>query len=308
VNQADLPAGVLAALLTTLLYSVSAIAGNRFSRIVGGVEANFLRIVFAAILLGIYAHTLGTGFAGSGLNYFLVSGMIGFGIGDFALYQAFPRIGSRLCMILVHCLAAPAAAALEWVWLGTSLTWAQIACSLIVLAGVAIALAPSEHLHIPRGVLLAGIGFGLVAAAGQAVGSVISRKAYMVLAAAGEHTDGITAAYQRIWGGIFFAGASYAAYCWRRAGQGLPGFRERMRPAWGWLALNGTIGPALGVSFFQIALSKAPTGIVLPIVALTPLAIIPFAVKFENEKPTRRSIIGGVIAVAGVVGLRFSLN
>ena len=46
----------------------------------------------------------------------------------------------------------------------------------------------------------------------------------------------------------------------------------------------------------------------LPIIALTPLAVIPLAQRFENEKPTARSIIGGVIAVAGVVGLRFSLK
>lgn len=41
----------------------------------------------------------------------------------------------------------------------------------------------------------------------------------------------------------------------------------------------------------------------LPIVALTPLVVIPFAQKFEGEKPTRRSLIGGVVAVAGTIAL-----
>ena len=44
-----------------------------------------------------------------------------------------------------------------------------------------------------------------------------------------------------------------------------------------------------------------PAGIVLSVVALSPLVIIPFAMKFEGERPTIRSIIGSLIAVAGVV-------
>ena len=81
-----------------------------------------------------------------------------------------------------------------------------------------------------------------------------------------------------------------------------------MRPAWKWLIANATIGPAIGVGFMQFALAKAPTGIVLPIIPLAPLTIIPFSKRFEGEQPTARSIIGGAIAVAGVVGLRFSLE
>ena len=55
----DLQTGVLAALLTTALFSFSAIAGSRLSRLVGGVEANFLRIVAATALLGLYATGMG---------------------------------------------------------------------------------------------------------------------------------------------------------------------------------------------------------------------------------------------------------
>jgi drug/metabolite transporter (DMT)-like permease len=237
-----------------------------------------------------------------------LSGLIGFGVGDLALYQAFPRIGSRLSMIMVHCLAAPIAAAAEWLWLGTELTIFQVCSSLIVLCGVGLALAPRENLHIPRKILLTGLMFGAVASLGQAFGSVTSRKAYSVARAFHENIDGISAAYQRIWGGVFLAGASYALHLWRGGHRQHGTFAERLRKGWKWLIFNATVGPALGVSFFQLALSKAPTGIVLPIIALTPLTIIPLAHKFENERPTVRSLIGAVIAVAGVVGLRLSLK
>ena len=287
---------------------MSAVAGSRLTKIVGGLEANFLRIVLATALLGLYAHTIGGGFSGRALPYFLLSGLIGFGIGDLALYQAFPRIGSRLSMILVHCLAAPIGATAEWYWLGTELSARQISCSVLILAGVATALAPREHLHIPRKVLAFGIICGVIAACGQGFGTVVSRKAYSVASSVGESIDGLTAAYQRIWGGVLFAAIPYVIHLWRRREDEGPAFTERMRPAWKWLAANATIGPAIGVGFMQYALAHAPTGIVLPIIALAPLTIIPFSKRFEGEQPTARSLIGGAIAVAGVIGLRFSLK
>jgi drug/metabolite transporter (DMT)-like permease len=42
---------------------------------------------------------------------------------------------------------------------------------------------------------------------------------------------------------------------------------------------------------------------VLAIIATTPLVVIPLARVFEGEKITARSLAGGAIGVAGVVGL-----
>jgi drug/metabolite transporter (DMT)-like permease len=42
---------------------------------------------------------------------------------------------------------------------------------------------------------------------------------------------------------------------------------------------------------------------VLPIVATLPLAVIPFAYRFEGDRPGWQSVVGGAIAVAGVVAL-----
>jgi drug/metabolite transporter (DMT)-like permease len=290
------------ALITTLLFSISAVAGSRLSRLLGGIQANFSRIILATLLLGAYAHIFGTGLTGKGLALFMFSGLIGFGIGDLSLYQAFPLIGSRLCMIMVHCLAAPVAATVEWLWMGTILTPFQILCGIVILVGVATALAPSEHLHLPRAVLARGTAFGLVAALCQAGGALMSRKAYAVAALAGEHPDGITAAYQRICGGLRIAIAAFVIFRLRNRSTPFD-----LRRAWKWLALNGTAGPALGVSCFQWALSTTPTGIVLPIIALTPVVIIPFSIQVEGEKPSPRSLLGGIIAVIGVAGLHISL-
>ena len=291
---------MLPAFITTLLFSVSAVAANRTSRLLGGVEANFWRILLATLFLAALSTFWGVGLSGPSLRIFFLSGLIGFGVGDLALYQALPRIGSRLSIMLVHCLAAPLAAFVEWAWLGTRITIPEALCGLVTLSGVGMALAPKEHLHLARGALVFGVIMGVIAAVGQGMGAVLSRKAYDVAHTASFHVDGISAAYQRILGGLLIAVLSMMVLKLRRREASA---RHDWKKAAPWVALNVITGPSLGVACFQWALDVAPTGIVLPIVALTPLTIIPMAWKIEGERPSVRSIIGGVVAVGGVIGL-----
>jgi drug/metabolite transporter (DMT)-like permease len=72
---------------------------------------------------------------------------------------------------------------------------------------------------------------------------------------------------------------------------------------WLWVTCNALAGPTLGVSCMQLALRNNATGVVLAIVAMTPLAVIPLARIFEGERPTLYSLLGSVVAVAGAVGL-----
>ena len=301
---------MLAAFLTTILFSISAVCGNRTAKWLGGTRANFARLCVAAVLLALYAHTLGGGIAGSAFGIFFLSGCIGFGIGDMALFQALPRLGSRLSVLLTLCLSAPLAALIEWWWLRTQLSPAEILCALVILAGVAVALAPGGHVHIARKDLWWGISFGLLAAFCQALGAVLSRKGFAMAQAAGENIDGITAAYQRILGGVLLGAAVFAVVKFNsrsplpvEAGNG--GYRpvSPWRRAWLLVLINGLAGPALGVSCYQWALKATPTGVVLPIVAITPIVIIPFAFWLEGERPGSRSLLGGAIAVAGAAAL-----
>lgn len=287
-----------AAFLTTILFSISAVCGRRTAQIMGGNEANFWRLLFAAVLLALYAHLFGGGVGGGGFRIFVISGAIGFGIGDAALFQTLPRLGSRLSVMMVLCLSSPIGGLMEWMWLGTKLSMAEIVCGLVILCGVAVALAPSGHIDTPRRQFMLGIVFGFVAAICQALGAVLSRKAF----AMGANVDGITAAYQRILGGVAVTAMFFAYVKLRHTGTNNP---EKLK-AWPWVLANGLSGPTLGVSCYQWALKTTPTGVVLPIVALTPIVIIPFARYTEGERPTIRSILGSVIAVAGAAALALS--
>jgi drug/metabolite transporter (DMT)-like permease len=294
---------MLPAFFTTILFSISAVSANRTTRLLGGVTANFWRITLASAFLGIWAHTMGFGLTGSALPFFVISGFVGFGVGDLALYQALPRIGSRLSILLVHCVAAPCAALAEWLWLGTTLTSVQVLASFTILVGVGLALAPDKQLRISRRILVTGILFGIIAALGQGFGAVLSRKAYQVASQAGEHIDGLTAAYQRIVAGWLVAALAYAMARTSRASPELVlGSGDwKGTKAWPWVILNALAGPTLGVGCFQWALATEPTGVVLPIVAITPIVIIPFARVMEGERPARRSLAGGLVAVSGAV-------
>src|SRR4051812_11463433 len=287
---------MLAALLTTVLFSISAVSANRTSRVLGGTEANFWRILLATFFLAILANTFGTGFWGPAQGTFFISGIVGFGIGDLALYQALPRLGSRLSIMLVHCLAAPFAAVVEWFWLKTQIEWDEALCAAIILAGVAIALAPSEHVHLPRRTLVIGVAMGILAALGQALGAVISRKGYEIATLAGFKMDGVTAAYQRIWGGVV---VSMLSMIWLKARWRGPAKKRDWKKLTPWLLTNAAAGPAIGVACYQWALATTKTAVVMPIVALTPLMIIPFSWRIEGERPSARSLLGGVVAVGG---------
>jgi len=293
---------MLPALLTTLLWSVSVVCATRSTRYLGSAVANLTRLCLATVLLGLWAHGFGKGLGGAGLRFFLWSGFVGFGLGDLALYEALPRIGSRLTLLLMQCLAAPIGALLEWFWLGTTLSVAQCVAGLAILLGVAVALAPGDHFHLDRKHLFSGTIFGVLAAIGLGGGAVLSRKAFQVAAQAGQSMDGGTAAYQRILGGIGVA-VIYFALLRRRDRQAATAPRMEWHKAWPWVVVNTLGGPVLGVGCYQWALSTTPSGIVLPIVATLPLTVIPFAWRFEGDRPGARSVIGGIIAVAGVIAL-----
>ena len=294
-----------AAILATLLFSLSAVSGKRLSHHISGVEANFWRFLLAAFLLGAYAHSFGLGLGGGALGMFFISGIIGFGVGDYGLFRAYPILGSRLTMVMTQCLAAPFAASIEWLWMGETLSLGQVLAGTAILVGVALALAPSETTDVDRKHWKAGILWGLMSAFGQGFGAVLSRKA-LSLVEAGVTVDGLSQAYQRVLGGLTVMAVLLLFRKMRLRNGATIRTEVALTPVTikllvALIVANTLCGPTLGVGAYQWALSSLPSGIVLSVVALSPLVIIPLAMKFEGERPTLRSIIGSVVAVAGVV-------
>ena len=292
---------MLPALLTTCLWSCSAICAARSGRMVGGAAANFTRMLVAAVLLGIWSHVYGHGLGGPALPWFLASGLIGFGFGDLAMFSSLQRIGPRLTMLLTHCLAAPITTVVAWVWFGDSLGWREIMCAIVILGGVILALAPDHGPQVTRGSFWVGVLFGIGSAMGQGFGAVLSRKAFIEAEKIGAPVDGGTAAYERILAGIVVGFVFYLIM--RRTKPEPPAAPGVWPRAWLWIVANALAGPSIGVACFQWGLATMQPGILMPIVATVPVATQFIAWAVDGQRPTARTILGGIIAVTGVAAL-----
>lgn len=295
-----------AAILTTLLFACSAVTGQRVAVRLGGAWGNLVRLFLAAVVLGVLVLVLTPdALRWPSFRWFFLSGLIGFGLGDVALFSAYERIGSRLTILLNLCLAPLFAMALEWIWLGNGVGIRVVACALLILAGVAMAIRPgakSRQTMERRGRFGVGIAAAVVAGFGQGTGAVISRKAEAVALALGAEGSGITAAFQRVVAGLLFAavavllirlfGSKEEWKTWRTP------LDRKIAP---WLVGAALFGPVVGVSCFQWALQDLESGVVLAVVALTPIAMMPLAALTEGDRPGRLAVAGALVAVVGVV-------
>ena len=130
---------MFASFLAAFFFALNATCASHSVKALGALRANFGRLVVACVFLGLFAHLVGHGFASASFNWFLLSGLIGMGLGDLGVYGALPFLGSRLTVLMTQCLAAPIAALGEWLWLGTKLTGQQVFWGSVILAGVAVA-------------------------------------------------------------------------------------------------------------------------------------------------------------------------
>jgi drug/metabolite transporter (DMT)-like permease len=295
---------MIGAVFTSVLFAVNAVFARRSALLLGSTAANWWRLALAAVILGAWA---GTGGRGHGLvfEWFLLSGVAGFGLGGLAMFHALPRAGSNVAMLIVQCGSALVALVLEWAWLGTRLGPVQAGAVAVIVAGVAIGLAPQAWPRLPKRQLAIGAVLAAVSAVGQGAGAVLSRQAFAVaraLEGAGAVDPG-TAAFERALGGLLVATLALAP-AWVAA-RGIPRVASPGGggAAWPWVVANALAGPVLGVACFQWALGSTPAPIVQSIVATTPLLTAPFAWRLGEGVPRARYFVGAAAAVAGTAAL-----
>jgi drug/metabolite transporter (DMT)-like permease len=290
----NLPLHELAALGTATCWATTGLFAADAVRALGAFHFNLIRQIFVSALLLLIV--LATSAWGSlDLHQALIlaaSGVIGILIGDTFNFAAVGRMGPRRAGA-IFALNAPMAAILGWAVLGEALSLQAILGIALTASGVALAILgrPRSNAHrfeTLQGRFLIGVGFALLAALGQAVGSLIARP----IMASG--IDPYLAS-------LFRVGASGLAMGVLASLPLSP--KMPIRPTRHILLLTaGTavIGLLIGMTLFLYALQGGKTGIIATLSATSPVIILPLLWLRTGQRPSGLSWTGALLAVAGL--------
>ena len=288
--------GELAALFTSLCWTGTSVLFTKAGQQVGSAVMNRVRVILALIfLMGLNWILFGELLpAQAGIErwlWFGLSGAIGYALGDAFLFQAFICIGAQRSMLMMS-LAPLISAALAWVFFDEALTWMQMLGILLTLTGIAwVILRRDANLSVQACKPTQGALFGLGAAAGQAVGYVLSKQG---LAGGYSPITGNTirmlAAVVVLWGLVLLQG---------KAGRTVGAIRANPRIL-GVLALASFTGPVLGASASLMAVQHTEVGIASTLIALPPVFLLPVGWVLFKERFDLVAVLGTLVAIGGV--------
>ena len=300
---------MLFALLAAFLFACSGVSAQRTSSMLGPIKANVLRLGFSLLVLGLWTYLSGgVDLHSEAARRLFISGVLGFGLGDMALFFALPRLGARLTLLINLCTAPLFGMAGDGLLLGTHLELRQVVCSALILLGVSQALLARPSTIMTSGSRVVGYCAAFIAGFGQGTGAVLSRWAHVAEAASGMPLPSHVETFLRVVPGFVVVALFWLAVRqWHRAAEERPIWAQErtLTPrASVWIVLNATAGAILGVTCFQRALIDISSAVALSITATTPILIMPMTAYSEKDLPSARSSLGALIAVAGVVLLK----
>ncbi len=254
----------------------------------------------------------------------MLSGFLGFALGDAMYFAAFPRCGVQLAALCAN-LIPPLAALLDWALYGQALGGTALACMAVTIGGIALVVSERPRTRHDRPapdpkVRMAGIALAAGAAACQSVAIVTGRVGF----AGAEIVPGTVA---RLSGGVL--GALLLAVLlglWQRARAARGAAAERIdgpvRGPAGELRLLARpfligslavllvpaclVGAWLNLPLHSTGIAHLPSGVSAILFATVPLFALPIGLAL-GERYGLRTALGTAIAFAGVVGvIRFT--
>lgn len=314
--------GETIALGVAVAWTATALFAEVGSKRMGSLPLNIVRMAMSLILLALTLWlTLGTPYPryadGPTWLWLLLSGVVGYVIGDYCLMQGYIIIGSRFGQLFMT-LSAPTAAIAGRLLLGEHMRPLAIAGMVVTLSGIAMSILSKKDNSVRLSLPPKGIFFAAMAGLCQGLGLVLSKIGLQhydaAIAAAGVSPEAVPD--EALLPLPLFIGMPFAATM-IRAIIGLAGFflllaafdrkwKEKLdhavhdRKAM-WCVLGSTVfGPFIGVSASLLATQYTSAGIAQTLFALTPILIIAPSAWLFHQRVTFREIIGAVVSVAGV--------
>lgn len=295
--------GELISIGVAFSWTATALLSEFGSKRLGNLTLNVLRmgmaLLFSMVLFWIVAGTpLPPVGSMEACGWMLLSGVVGYVIGDFCLFQCYIIIGSRYGQLFMT-LAPLAAALMAWITLGQQMTPMSIIAMLVTLIGIGISvLGRGEHHKVSLKLPLNGVIFAVCAALCQGIGLVLSKIGmdHYDTATMPEWLVPFSANFLRCIAGII----GFGLLLFFR--EGLQPLRDAMHDRKGMTVAAATtiFGPFIGVGFSLMAVQYTNAGIASTLMALTPIIIILPSYWLFHQKITWRSVLGAIISVLGV--------
>ena len=300
--------GELISIGVAFSWTATALLSEFGSKRLGNLTLNVLRMLlamlFSLVLFGVVTGSpLPPGSSAEAAGWMLLSGLVGYVIGDFCLFQCYIIIGSRYGQLFMT-LAPLAAALMAWLTLGQQMKAMSIVAMLVTLLGIGISvLGRGEHHKVSLKLPLNGVLFAIGAAVCQGVGLVLSKigmdhyeTTTMAEAGIPDWIVPFSANFYRCIAGII----GFLFLLW--VANGLDHLREAMHDRKGLTVATATtiFGPFVGVGFSLMAVQYTSAGIASTLMAMTPIIILLPSYWLFHEKITWRAVLGAVISVCGV--------
>jgi len=304
----DAYVGELAGLAAAFCWTATAIAFESAGKKIGSLSVNLIRLFMAIFLLGIFTWiSRGLFFPVDATfhqwKWLIISGLVGFSLGDLFLFEAYVRIGARLSSLIMS-FTPPIAGVIGWLIMDERLSMLNIIGMAVTLTGIILVITqrknrnpnPSKIIENPPAKKKRRLSYNVVGiilafggAAGQATGLVLSKFGM-------QDYNAFAATQIRVIAGTFgFMVLFFIMNRWKKVFTALKHKKAMKR-----VTVGAFFGPFLGVGLSLLAVQHTLTGIASTLMALVPVMIIPPAVFVFKEKVNTLEIAGAFIAFGGV--------
>ncbi len=298
--------GELISIGVAFSWTATALLSEFGSKRMGNLTLNVMRmvitLVFSCILFWVMSGSpLPAHASNEAYLWMMLSGLVGYVIGDFCLFQCYIIIGSKFGQLFMT-LAPITAAIMAWFTLGQQLRPTAILAMLVTLFGIGISvLGRGDDHKLSLKLPLAGVLFAIGAAVCQGVGLVLS-KIGMNYYEASLTTD-LQGWLLPFHANFFRCVAGVIGFMILMAFK--EGFKPlvdgvRDRVGMTTAVLTTIFGPFVGVGASLLAVQYTAAGIASTLMALTPIIIILPAYWIFKQPITAKSILGAFISVIGV--------
>lgn len=314
--------GLAAAFASMACWVITSIAFTTAGRRYGTTTVNVTRSSLALVILITWVWLLaGEPFPfpeDQRVLWLAISGVAGLAVGDQLIFAAFTRVGPRLTLLILT-LAPMLTALIAWPVIDEPLTLAGWAGMLVTILGVMWVITERQPTAEPgrarTGLFDAklGITLAMTGVIAVSIGNVLAKLGMLPEPATpdGPPIDPLVAQDVRMLAGtgaiLLMAAAA------RALGRSIgtppepdPELRPGRPTALTALGIGTVLGPVLGIFFFLYSAALIEVAITATIVAVTPIAILPFNRAIEGTALSRRAVLGAVLGVLGVIILAFS--